>query len=225
MMDFLTKASAPMRVGAMLVVIGVLGAALTASHATSWWLFTYGLDALALLAGALLLRGNLATARLVRAVMALGLGAMGVALIGLAVVRPVNLTLTEIRLDPTSFLWPAIVVAVSVCALAWIVWELGREPVQTAIYNAGLRRWDSATPAKAGAAVMFVLVALAWAMLHGNSASVAVSLAQQQLGFGYRYALTWISSASLGGRKAIDGVVTAWNDHEVKKVLLHWEQR
>jgi hypothetical protein len=225
MIDFLTKTSAPGRVGAMLVAIGVLGVAMTVSHATGWWLFTYVLDALALLAGALLLRGNLTAARLVRAVMAFGLSVTLVGLIGLAVVWPIDLTLTEFRLDLASFLWPAACVAAAIFVQLWIVWELGRAPVQTGIYNAASRRWDAATAAKAGAAAMFVVVGLAWATLHGNSASVAISLAQQQLGFGYRYALTWISSASHDGHTAIDGVVTAWNDHEVKKVLLHWEQR
>jgi hypothetical protein len=148
-----------------------------------------------------------------------------VGLIGLAIVRPLDLTLTEVRLDPSSFVLLAATVIGAVCIQLWIVWELGKQPVHAAIAGAGLRPWDPATPAKVGAGVMFVVAVLLWAALHGNSAAVAVSQAEQQLGPDYRYALTWISPARRGGHGAVDGVVTAWNQHEVKTVLLHWEQR
>ena len=225
MIDVLNNITAPTRVGLMLAVVGAIGVAFTATHATGWWSLTYGVDGLALLAGALLLRGNVPTLRLVCAVMAFGAGATVVGLIGLAVVWPLDLTLTEFRLDPISFVWPSVTVIITVCVELWIVWELGREPVRAAIAGAGLRPWDPATPAKIGAAVMFVVVVLLWAALHGNSATVAVSQAEQQLGPDYRYALTWIGPASRGGRGAVDGVVTAWNKREVRTVLLHWEQR
>jgi hypothetical protein len=219
------KVAAPTRVGLVLAAVGVAGFAFTASHATGWWLLTYGVDVLALLVGALLLRGNVPTLRWAGAVMAFGAGATLVGLIGLAVVWPLDLTLTELRLDPIMFVWPAATLIVTVCVELWIVWELGREPVRATIAGAGLRPWDPATPAKVGAAVMFVAVVLLWAALHGNSAAVAVSQAEQQLGPDYRYALTWIGPASRGGHGAVDGVVTAWNKREVRTVLLHWEQR
>jgi hypothetical protein len=224
MIDLLNKIAAPTRVGLLLVVAGALGVAFTASQASGWWLFTYGADILALLAGALLLLGNVRAMRLVCAVMAFGVGVTIVGLIGLTIVRPLDLTLTEVRLDPSSFVWPAVAVIASLCVQLWIVWELGRERVRAAITGAGLRPWDPATPAKLGAGVMFVAAVLLWAALHGNSATVAVSQAEQQLGPDYRYALTWISPARRGGRGSVDGVVTAWNQHEVKTVLLHWEQ-
>jgi hypothetical protein len=225
MIDLLNKIAAPTRVGLVLAVAGALGVAFTASQASGWWLLTYGADILALLAGALLLRENVRATRFVCAVMAFGTGATVVGLIGLAIVRPLDLTLTEVRLDPSSFVWPAVAVIGAVCVQLWIVWELGREPVRAAISGAGLRPWDPATPAKVGAGVMFVVALLLWVALHGNSATVAVSQAEQQLGPDYRYALTWIGPAKRGGRGAVDGVVTAWNQHEVRTVLLHWEQR
>jgi hypothetical protein len=225
MMGILTNAFGPMRVGAILVAVGAIGIALTARLATGWWLITYGADAASLLAGAMVWRGNAPVMRLVRSVMAFGTGATVAGLLGLAVVRPLDLTLTEVRLDPTSFVWPAVIVVVAFCVQIWITWELGREPVRAALTEAGLRRWDPATAAKAGTAAMFVAIVLAWAALHGNSASVAVTLAEQQLGPDYRYALTWISAASRDGRSGVDGVVTAWNSHEVRTVLMHWDKR
>jgi len=225
MMDILTEAFGPMRVGAVLVAVGAIGVALTARFATGWCLFTYGVDAAALVAGALVWRGNAWAMRLVRAIVAFGSGATAAGILGLAVVWPLDLTVTAIRLDPISFVGPAVIVVVALCIQAWITWELGREPVRAALTEAGLRRWDPATAAKAGTATMFVAIVLAWATLHGNSASVAVTLAEQQLGPDYRYALTWISAASRNGRAGVDGVVTAWNSHEVRTVLLHWDKR
>lgn len=229
--------STPMRVGVVLALVGVLGIAVSARYASGWWLLTYVLDALGLVAGVLVWRGHVPAARLVRLVAGFGLGATVASVVGLTIVWPLNLTLTEIRLDPMSFVWPAAFVIIAVCIQFWIIREIGQQPAQTTIDSSGLRRWagsrrwpglqrwNIATPEKVGAAVALTAVVLLWAMLHGNSAAVAIPLAQQQLGPGYRYALTWISSASHDGRTAVSGVVTAWNEHEVRTILLHWEKR
>jgi hypothetical protein len=213
------------RVGAVSIAVGLLGLLLTAKYGSGVWLFTFGLDALPLVAGIFLWRGSLRAARLVRAAMALGLGAIVMGLVGLPFLQPAELSLTEIRLDPAGFLWPAVIVIVAICVEVWIMRELDREPVRLASASAGLRRWDTSTPAKAGAAAIFLAIALQWLALHGKSAAAAASLAQDQLGFGYRYALTSISSTSKDGRTSVSGVVTAWNDNEIKKVLLHWTEQ
>jgi hypothetical protein len=61
--------------------------------------------------------------------------------------------------------------------------------------------------------------------LHGQSAQLAEALAMQQLGPDYRYHLSWISSTKTDHGASVSGVVTAWNDQELKTVLLHWETR
>ena len=66
---------------------------------------------------------------------------------------------------------------------------------------------------------------LFWLLLHGQTAQLATSLAQQQLGPGYQYHLSWISRERNPNGTTITGVVTAWNDTEIKTILLHWYTR
>jgi hypothetical protein len=211
------------RVGLVLAVAGSIGLALAVWFAPGWRLFEFGVAGVAVVAGILLLRGNMAAARFVRAAASCVLGIVVVAVLGLASLQPFDLTLTEIRLDPMRFCWPATYAIVGVLLLLWTVRELGREPVQAASAEIGLRRWDPMTPAKAGAGVTAVVAGLLWLSLHGQSAQLAESLALQQLGPGYRYSLSSIHGADNGRGTSVSGVVTAWNDKEIKEVLLHWE--
>jgi hypothetical protein len=91
--------------------------------------------------------------------------------------------------------------------------------------RAGITRWDMAIPAQAGAGIVALAGLLLWLTLHGQSGELATSLALQQLGPDYRYHLSWISSANNGHGATVTGVVTAWNEKELRKVLLHWETR
>jgi hypothetical protein len=80
-------------------------------------------------------------------------------------------------------------------------------------------------PMQAGGGIVALVLLLLWLALHGQSAELATSLALQQLGPDYRYHLSWISSTNNGHGTSVSGVVTAWNDKEIKQVLLRWETR
>ena len=153
------------------------------------------------------------------------LGATVIALIGLLLLRPLDLTITEFHLDPALFLWPSLTAIVVVCVQLWVVRVLGREPIQAAIARAGSWRGNSRIFLQAGGGVAALAGFLLWLTLHGQTAQLAESLALQQLGPGYRYSLTWISRSGNGHGTSVSGVVTAWNDKEIKKVLLRWETR
>jgi len=213
------------RVGRALLAVGVIEIAATISWFTApgRYLACFGIIAAA--AGIALLRGAARAALWVRTLVVFLL-AGGIALvIALPFYQPVDLSMTEIRLDPADFAIKAAAAIFVVCLLLWVTRELGRQPVQDAIASAGITRWDMRMPAQAGGGVVALAFLLLWLALHGQSAELATSLALQQLGPGYRYQLSWISSANNGHGTTITGVVTAWNDREIKKVLLHWETR
>jgi hypothetical protein len=137
--------------------------------------------------------------------------------------QPLDLTLTEIRLRPDEIAPGAgLVIAVLVVAF-WAAWELGRPSVRDEIMRAGIKRWDMTMPAQAGGGVVALVAFMLWLTLHGQSAQLAESLASQQLGPDYRYHLTWISSTKTDKGTSVRGTVTAWNEREIKTVLLHWE--
>jgi hypothetical protein len=210
------------RTGVILLAACVLTLSVSLYRGASGWSYSVDIDVLPLVAGIFLLRGSLTAAPIIRAIAGFGLGATIVGLIGLTLLQPIDLTIAELRLEPASFLWPAITAAVVIAVQAWTFVELGRASVQSAIAASGPSRWDSTTAAKAGAGVGILIVLLLWFMLHGASASAAEELALQQLGPDYRYALTRLNRSSENGKTVVSGVVTAWNDKEIKQVVLHW---
>jgi hypothetical protein len=213
------------RVGAVLLAVGVVGAVVTYVRFATAGPYPAVLDATAIVAGIFLLRGGPRTALWVRTLAIFLLAASIALVIAAPFYQPVDLTFTEIRLDPAAFIAKAVAVGVVLLLSLWVSRELGRQPIQDAIASAGIRRWDMRIPAQAGAGVVVLISLLLWLALHGQSAQLAESLALQQLGPIYRYHLSWISSSGNGHGTSVSGVVTAWNDREIKTVLLHWETR
>jgi hypothetical protein len=213
------------RVGVVLLVVGLIDTVVTIERFAIAGPCPAAFDATAIVAGIFLFLGGPRAALWVRT-LAIFLLAAGIALmIAAPFYQPLDLTLTEIRLDPTALIFKAAPIAVILVLSLWVSRELGRQPIQDAIASAGIRRWDMRIPAQAGAGVVVLVCLLLWLALHGQSAQLAESLALQQLGPDYRYHLSWISRGGNGHGTSISGVVTAWNDKEIKTVLLHWETR
>ncbi len=214
----------PRRVGVILLVFGLAGIATAWLHDPQVaWSFPIVADPLVVLAGVALLTGRPRVALVVRLVAAFLLGVAATAVVAALVIQPIDLTWTELRLEPASFAWPAAVAAAHGAVLLWLAWELGRRPVLAAIATAGRRRWEPETLTKFGLAAGAVMFGLFWITLHGQSATLAESLAEQQIGPAYRYALTSMRTTRIAGRAASVGVVTAWNGTDIKRVVLHWE--
>jgi hypothetical protein len=213
------------RAGAVLLAAGLIdGAAATYCLANSIF-YPSPLSVFGVVAGVFLLRGSARAALLVRSVASFLLAAIGGTAIAAPLIWPLGLIMTAIRLDPGAFLWPAAPVACAAGLFIWVVRELGRQPVRDAIATAGIRRWDMVLPAQAGAGVVFLAGMLLWLALHGQSAAVATQMALEQMGPGYRYQLTWIGRSSDAQGKSVDGIVTAWNETEIKKIIFHWREK
>lgn len=214
------------RTGAVLLAAGIIGGAATIIWLGSAWRYFAPIPALAVLAGGLLLlRGGPRVALWVRSLSVFLLAAGVTALIGATLFQPLDLTITEVRLNPAACAIAGAGTAVVLALLLWVSWQLGRPAVRDSMASAGIRRWDMRLPAQSGGGIIVMVGALLWMMLHGQTANLATSLALQQLGPQYRYHLSWISSDSNGRFTSVRGVVTAWNHKEIKQVLLHWETR
>ena len=188
------------RTGVILIFIG----AFFAWHGvTSLWAFS----ALAVATGLVLIAGGMTMAKWVHA-LATACLATGLTLpLALLLLRPLNLMLTEVRLDPASLAWPASGLLALIAVPFWVRRELTGSI-------------DDAWPAQAGAGLTILVAILSWLPLHGQSGATAAALALQTLGPGYRYQLTAIRR---DGDGQTSGVVTAWNDQEIKTMIVHWQ--
>jgi hypothetical protein len=211
------------RVGSVLLAVGIIDCVATILWFTPAWPYLVPAAAIVAAAGVFLLWGDVRAALWVR-MLAVFLLAGGVStLIAAPLFQPLDLTITEIRLDPGDFAVGAALTVVILALMLWVIMELGRRTIQDAIASAGIRRWDMRLPAQAGTGVVVLAAFLLWFTLHGQTAELATSLAFQQLGPDYQYHLSWISTGSSGHGTSVRGVVTAWNHKEIKQVLLHWE--
>ena len=213
------------RTGAVLLILGVAGLATIIPRHDLPELAFAPAALFAIVAGGGLMLGGPRTALYVRttAVFLLAAGLTPVAMAPFF--QPFSLTLAELRLYAPTFAVQAAAFALVLAVLLWLSLELGRAPVRDAIAGAGIRRWSMQIPAQAGAGVVFLCGLLFWLSLHGQSAERAEALALRQLGPDYRYHLSWISSTKIEHGTSVSGIVTAWNDKEIKTVLLHWETR
>jgi len=213
----------PKRAGWVLLAAGLLAGSATIARVTALGPCLAAFAGIAVLTGTCLLLGGLRAALWVRTLAVVLLAAGITGLIAAPLYQPMDLTFTEIRLNPGAFANAAALAAVVLGLLLWVTLELGRPLIQDAIASARIRRWDMRMPAEAGCGIVVLAGLLLWLMLHGQSAELATSLALQQLGPDYRYHLSWISNSNSGHGHSVTGVVTAWNHQEVKTVLLHWE--
>jgi len=211
------------RAAGLLLAVGLIDGTVTIARLVETTPYKTALDAVAIVAGGFLLLGGPRATLWVRTLAVFGLSGGIVLVIAAPLFQPLDLTLTEIRLDPSNLDAKGSLVLAVLCITLWITWQLGRASVRDAIIASGIRSWDMRIPAQAGAGVIALASFLLWLTLHGQSADLATTLALQQLGPDYRYHLSWISGSGNGHGTTITGVVTAWNKTELKKVLLQWQ--
>jgi hypothetical protein len=109
--------------------------------------------------------------------------------------------------------------------LFWLIKELGREPIKAARASAGRKQRDMRIPVAAGVGLVIVMGTFMALLLGGESASRAKAMGEQQLGSGYRFHISSLNISKNNQGTFISGVVTAWNDNEIKNVPVHWEER
>jgi hypothetical protein len=181
-----------------------------------------GLFLLGAAAGVGLLFGSLHMAGLVRWAAAFGLYALAVMMLAWPCMQPVDLTLTQLKLQPrilpslfTSAIWLAL--------LHWLVRTLGAPAVLAARRAAGHQPRHMGQAAACGAALSLLLCVMLSLLLHGEAAERALLAAERQFGPDYRYhvAALKVSDSSKGRR--VEGLVTAWNGNEIRNIPVAWQ--
>jgi uncharacterized membrane-anchored protein len=139
-------------------------------------------------------------------------------------IQPLGLTYTRLRLNPWAAAAMVVVTAGVIRLLFWVVRELGREPIQIARASAGRKPQDLRFPVAGGVAFVAVLGIVVAGFLRGETAERAKSLAEQQVGPGYRFHVSSLSIIKSSRGKSVFGVVTAWNETEIQNIRVRWEE-
>jgi hypothetical protein len=174
-------------------------------------------------AGIGLLCGSLHVAALVRWIAAFALCALGVMLLAWPLLQPVDLTLTQLKLQPRVL--PALLTSATwLLLLHWLYRTLGAPAVLAARRAAGHKARPIGVAAASGAAVSLLLCTMLSLMLHGEAAERARRAAERQYGPDYRYHVAALKVSSSREGKQVEGLVMAWNGSEIRSIPVAWQE-
>lgn len=213
------------RTGGVLLAVGLIDVAVMVYCMANRIAYSSSFNLFAVVAGIFLLRGSLRAASVVRWLSVLMLSAFLTLLVAWPFMQPLDLTLTQLRLSPRASIQSAAFMAFVLALLLWLSRELGRAPIQAARTEAGRKTRDMRIPAAVGVGLVSIMGVLSALLLGGDSATRAMSIAEQQVGPGYRYHVSSLNIAKSNQGTIVSGVVTAWNEKEIKNIPVRWEER
>ncbi len=212
------------RIGTVLLAVGLLDIAVMVYCIVNRVSYSSSFNLIAVIAGIFLLRGSVRAASIVRWFAVFMLAGFLTLVFAWPFLQPIDLTLTQVRLNPLSAVASLGVISVLLALLFWLYRELGQASIQAACAAAGRKDRDMRIPAAAGVGVV-VLLAIFMAILLGSElVSKAKSMAEQQLGATYRYHVSSLNIMTNGQSTFVTGVVTAWNEKEIRQVPVKWEE-
>jgi len=215
-------------VGIVLIVVGFLDIGWMIYCIANGESYSSSFNIFAVIAGILLIRGGLRTARVVAFFTAFMLsGFIGVLLV-LPLIMPFDLVLACLKVYPASFGCYLLLAVFILALLGWIYSRLTAPLVTAAIvekyprYASFWRRPRNGFVV--GALLVIVLVVVVGFMLHGASGQRACAEAKLKVGDRYKYCVSSLSMQSSGGRTHVAALVVAYNQKDIKRVEVQWNE-
>ncbi len=206
------------KVGMVLVVIGIIDIGVMIYCITNKISYSSSFNLFAVIAGMLLLKGGVKTARLVRWFSAFFVIGFSAVLLLMPLSVPFELTLIQIKLNTAAYLGSFLFGLVFIGILAWIYVQLSKPECLEVIGKAGYKTTAPKSALYAGIGLVVLGSTLTILFLNSESAEKARALAAEKLGSDYRY---HVSSLSTSGNRG-SAVVTAYNQDEIKSVKVAW---
>jgi hypothetical protein len=213
------------RVGAVLIVIGLLDVGLMIYCIAHGYKYSSSFNIFAVAAGIFLLYGNLLAASILRGFAIFIIAATLWIPLLLVFLLPWNLLVTMLRVCPGEIISGAAHWAFFLFVLLWIVQELQREPVSAAMAEAGIRQRGILRPVISGMVLVVLIGAGAAIALRGETAQHAMLLARQKTGPGYRIFVHGISFKKDRRGEYSAATVYAWNDKGIWDFPVQWQTR
>ncbi|MGY0638955.1 MAG: hypothetical protein ACW7DW_18655 [Paraglaciecola chathamensis] len=172
----------------------------------------------AVVAGIFLMRGGIKTARAVRWFSAF----LVVAFIGLLLATPFTtpfgLLLTQLKLNALSIVGSFGFGLVVIAVLIWVHLQLSTPESLSLLAQSGYKTGKPKSAYITGGVLLVLAVGLSAGLLNGESAQKAKALAQEQLGPGFQYHVSSMSTSGNSGHAS----VTAYTDKEIRSVQVQW---
>jgi hypothetical protein len=217
------------KVGVVLIVIGILDIGFMIYCIVNEANYSSSLNILAVIAGSLLYRGGLKTAKVVAFFSAFFLTATVGIMLVFPIFIPPDLLLTQIKLDPLSSAGYIIVALSFLLFLVWVLKNLTSPEIYAAMNSKGINTKSFFSRPRTGIICGIFLVAILGStlpvLLRGESAEMAKIEAQKKVGTGYKFVVSSINiNSNFKGKTAIYAIVTAYNETEIKEVEVKFEK-
>lgn len=206
------------KAGIVLLIIGIIDIGVMIYCIANKISYSSSFNIFAVIAGILLMKGGVKTARVVRWFSAFFV----IAFIGMIflfpITMPIQLLATQIKLNPIGMLGSYAFSLVFIGVLIWVYKQLSTPDALAKLELAGYKTGKPKSALYTAIGIMVLGGVLFALLFNSESAEKAKALAKEQLGPAYEY---HISSMQTSGEKG-SAVVTAFNSNEIKNVQVKW---
>jgi hypothetical protein len=191
----------------------------------------------ALVAGIILLWGNLRAASIIRWLTIFSASGIACAVLLAPLYVPLGFLIAEVKHKPEVFVEPATFVLPVFLALLAIGYELGRAPVVAACEAAGVTMRSPLIPMAWSAGVAIPIIIAMSLPSNSDDAKRAKEMAFEQLGPDYSYYIESfryvITTTTTGDKSGVTSTetkhyrganVAAWNNNEIRLVEVRWPE-
>lgn len=213
------------RTGKVLLIVGLIDITVMIYCIVNQIPYSSSFNVFAVIAGIFMMRGSFKAATIVRWFSLFAVTGLMAVILAWPLLQPFDLTITQIRLSPKAAVGTIALMVFFMGLLFWLVKELGSEPIQAARANANLKPQATRLPIAIALASVLIMGVVVTRMQSGDTAVHAKSLAEQQIGPGYRLFVSSINIAHTNNGTFASGNVTAWNEREIKEIPFHWEEQ
>jgi hypothetical protein len=206
------------KAGIVLLIIGIIDIGVMIYCIANKISYSSSFNIFAVIAGLLLMKGGVKTARVVRWFSAFFVIAFVGMIFLFPITMPIQLLATQIKLNPVGMIGSYAFSLIFIGVLIWVYRQLSTPGALAKLEQAGYKTGKPKSALYAALGLMVLGGVLFTLLLNSESTEKAKALAKEQLGPAYKY---HISSMQTSGNRG-SAVVTAFNSNEIRNVQVKW---
>jgi hypothetical protein len=213
------------KVGIALIITGLLDIAWMIYSIAHQLSYNSSFNIFAVIAGILLMRGGLNTARVVIFMSAMTLPCCILMAPLIALSTPIGYFLVYFKLHPFACLADVGILIAITCLLIWIYSTLTTPIVLNAIASKIFQpNYANRRPIRGFiiGTLLILIVGITLGLSLKGQTNEAIVRARQKVGNSYNFFVTRININTFNGTTHVSALVTAYNDHEIRYVPVAW---
>ena len=139
-------------------------------------------------------------------------------------IQPIDLTLTQMRLQPSQMVGSITYYLFWVTVLLWLARALSIPQIKTSDSKSGALKWITQKPISVSALLAILSFSYVIWFLSGATAKHAIDIAQKMYGTEFQYHVTYLGFVQSAEGKHIKAQITVWNKEKIASVPISWNE-